>query len=79
LAKAGDDARLDAVLAALAHYLMRLAVMSSPFMPAKSQALWAALGQDGTPEAAWALAEEPRLAGATVHKPENLFPKPATA
>ena len=51
------------MLAALAHCLMRLAVMSSPFMPAKSAALWAALGQDGTPEAAWALAEEPRLAG----------------
>ncbi len=78
LAKAGDDARLDAVLAALAHCLVRLAVMASPFMPEKSQALWAALGQGGTPEAAWAMAAEPRLAGVKVAKPENLFPKPPT-
>ena len=76
LAKLGDDAQLDAALAALARCLLRLAVMSSPFMPTKAQELWAALGQAGTPEAAWSAAVAPDIAGATVVKPENLFPKP---
>jgi len=77
LAKQGDEARLDVVLAALAHCLVRLAVMTSPLMPVKAQELWAALGQTGTPEAAWNAAVAPAIAGATVTKPENLFPKPA--
>lgn len=77
LAKAGDDARLDAVLGALARTLVRLAVMSSPLMPAKATDLWRALGQSGSPEAAWAMAEAPAVAGAAVQKPEILFPKPA--
>ena len=48
LAKAGDDAQsLDVVLAALARCLLRLAVMTSPFMPERAQALWAALGSGG--------------------------------
>ena len=76
LAKQGDEARLDAALAALARCLVRLAVMTSPFMPAKAQELWAALGQVGTPEGAWHAAVAPDIAGATVVKPENLFPKP---
>ncbi|MGH7524004.1 MAG: methionine--tRNA ligase [Gemmatimonadales bacterium] len=77
LAKAGDDARLDTVLHALATCLFRLAVMTSPFMPAKAQALWTALGQPGSPETAWARAETPDIGGANVVKPDNLFPKPA--
>ncbi len=78
LAKAGDDARLDAVLATLAATLLRLAVMTSPFMPAKAAVLWAALGQPGTPEAAWGNALRPdSIAGARVEKPENLFPRSA--
>jgi hypothetical protein len=76
LAKQGDEARLDATLAALARCLVRLAVMTSPFMPTKAQELWAALGQTSTLEAAWNAAVAPAIAGATVTKPENLFPKP---
>jgi methionyl-tRNA synthetase len=77
LAKAGDDARLDIVLAALARCLLRLSVMASPFIPAKAQALWTALGQPGSPEREWRLALQPDLAGVRVAKPDNLFPKPA--
>ena len=77
LAKAGDDARLDVVLASLARCLLRLSVLASPFMPAKAQVLWTALGQPGSPEKEWRLALQPDLAGARVAKPENLFPKPA--
>lgn len=75
LAKSGDETRLDAVLAALASSLLRLAVMTSPFMPQKATALWTALGQDGTPDGAWATALSPAMAGTTVVKPDNLFPK----
>ncbi len=75
LAKAGDHAALDAVLAALAHTLLRLALMARPFMPEKAAQLWDALGQDGPMEGAWGRAEQPVMAGLTVRKPENLFPK----
>lgn len=76
LAKQGEEAKLDAALAALARCLVRLAVMASPFMPAKARELWSALGQAGTPEAAWSVALDPAIAGAATQKPENLFPKP---
>jgi methionyl-tRNA synthetase len=75
LAKAGDDAQLDAVLATLTATLVRLAVLSSPFMPAKAQALWEALGQAGTADAAWETAKHPVVGGVLVRKPENLFPR----
>ena len=75
LAKAGDNAALDASLAALARCLLRLSVMATPFMPVKAQALWTALGQTGSPERAWQLAVTPSIAGARVSKPDNLFPK----
>ncbi len=75
LAKANDDARLDAVLAALARALVRLAVLAAPLMPAKAAALWTALGQQGTPDAGWERAQAPAIAGARVVKPENLFPR----
>jgi methionyl-tRNA synthetase len=78
LAKGGDDVRLDATLATLARCLLRLSVMASPFMPAKAQTLWTALGQEGGPEKAWRLALQPDLAGVRIAKPDNLFPKPAT-
>ncbi len=75
LAKAGSDTELDAVLASLARALLRLAIMSAPFMPEKAHALWGALGQAGAPDAAWPLAESPEMGGRVVVKPENLFPK----
>jgi len=75
LAKGDDPAALDEVLAALARVLQRLAVMTAPIMPGKAEALWTALGQEGTPHAAWARAEAPSMDGARVRKPENLFPR----
>jgi methionyl-tRNA synthetase len=79
LAKAGNDAELDGTLSALARTLVRLAVMASPFMPTKAQALWTALGQSGSPgdPEAWARAKDPDIGGSKVTKPDNLFPKPA--
>ena len=78
LAKQGKDAELDAVLAALARCLVRLAVMTSPFIPLKAQVLWTALGQPGeVSRAAWTRAVTPAAAGARTQKPDGLFPKPA--
>ena len=81
LAKAGNDERLDAVLGALVRCLVRLAAMASPFMPAKAQDLWSALGQSGAPDGhdAWKSAESPDVSGARIVKPDNLFPKPLPA
>jgi len=78
LAKGGDDTALDTALAALARCLVRLSVMASPFMPGKAEALWSALGREGTPASAWESAKAPATAGARVMKPENLFPRAAT-
>jgi methionyl-tRNA synthetase len=79
LAKAGKHAELDDVLAALARSLGRLAVLVSPFIPAKAQALWRMLGQEGeVAKVRWSFIEEPATAGRTVTTPEVLFPKPAT-
>jgi methionyl-tRNA synthetase len=80
LAKEGRDADLDRVLGTLARCLYRLAVLTSPFTPGKSQTLWEALGLEGKAGAApWASLMEPPVAGASTTKPEVLFPKPAPA
>jgi methionyl-tRNA synthetase len=80
LAKQGDDVALDTVLASLAACLARLAVLIGPFMPGKAQELWEALGRSGSVvEAGWVTAGRPALDGATVRKPDNLFPRPAPA
>jgi methionyl-tRNA synthetase len=78
LAKAGNEAKLSEVLLVLARTLFRLAVMASPFMPAKAQALWTALGQSGSPgdPGRWASTGNPPIAGSKITKPDNLFPKP---
>jgi methionyl-tRNA synthetase len=78
LAKQGDDAALDAALAALSRALLRLAVLVAPFIPAAADQLWAALGQgEHLPAAgAWDRAEHPALAGARTHRIPPLFPKP---
>ena len=78
LAKQGREEELDAALAALGACLVRLAVMTSPFTPAKAELLWGALGQPGeASRAAWTTAETPAIAGARTQKPDGLFPKPA--
>ncbi|HXE56619.1 MAG TPA: methionine--tRNA ligase [Gemmatimonadales bacterium] len=77
LAKAGREAELDAALAALARCLYRLAILTSPFLPSKAQALWEALGQPGDVAAAdWSSLAAPPMAGRATRKPEGLFPKP---
>jgi methionyl-tRNA synthetase len=78
LAKQGDDAALDAALAALSRALLRLAVLASPFIPAAADQLWAALGQGAhvPPTGAWDRAEHPALAGAQTRRIPPLFPKP---
>ena len=79
LAKAEKQAELDDVLGALARSLARLAILASPFIPGKAQALWEALGMDGqVAEAGWDLARNPKVAGRTSRKPEILFPKPVS-
>ncbi|HEU4648396.1 MAG TPA: methionine--tRNA ligase [Gemmatimonadales bacterium] len=82
LAKEGRDAELDQVLGTLARCLYRLAVLSSPFTPGKSQALWDALGMQGNAglgAGRWESLAEPPVAGVATNKPEVLFPKPAPA
>ena len=80
LAKQGKEAELDSALGALARVLYRLAVLASPFVPVKAQALWHSLGLQGEASAAaWISLEAPPVSGLTVLKPDILFPKPAAA
>ncbi|HEY7682651.1 MAG TPA: methionine--tRNA ligase [Gemmatimonadales bacterium] len=76
LAKQEQTARLDAVLAALARCLTRLAILIEPFMPGKAAELWRHLGQDAPLTGAWPQATAPEVLGRRVHKPDGLFPKP---
>jgi methionyl-tRNA synthetase len=79
LAKAQQDAELDGTLAALARALGRLAILASPFIPAKAQMLWESLGMEGSvSRTSWADAERPEVSGRQVRRPDVLFPKPAT-
>jgi methionyl-tRNA synthetase len=76
LAKQGRTAELDAALAALARCLVRLAVLTGPFMPGKAAELWRHVWQDAPVPPSWGQAERPEATGARVRKPEGLFPKP---
>jgi methionyl-tRNA synthetase len=79
LAKSGKEDELDEALAALARALGRLAIMTSPFIPGKSQALWEMLGLDGPLAAAsWSAAEQPPVSGRKTRRSDVLFPKPAS-
>jgi methionyl-tRNA synthetase len=78
LAKQERQAELDQVLAALARCLVRLALLSGPFMPGKAAELWQHLGQDASTRDSWSQAEKPDPTGAKVRKPDGLFPKPAS-
>jgi methionyl-tRNA synthetase len=79
LAKAGKESELDDVLGALARMLTRLTILSSPFIPSKSQALWEMLGFDGeVATGGWEATEQPAVSGRTVSRAEVLFPKPAS-
>jgi methionyl-tRNA synthetase len=79
LAKAGQDPELDQTLAALARALGRLAILTSPFIPEKAQALWEMLGLEGRVAAApWREVEQPSVLGRRVRRGSVLFPKPAS-
>ncbi len=76
LAKAGDDAALDAVLASLMRQLARQAVLLAPFMPAKAQAVWEQLGGPGqVVDQRFDGLGSLDAAGWQVHKGDSLFPK----
>jgi len=77
-AKTGDDAGLDQTLASLARALVRLAALTSPFIPAAAAQLSAALGlgAQGKPTQAWRDALAPSVAGLASTKIAPLFPKP---
>jgi methionyl-tRNA synthetase len=76
LAKAGDDAGLDRALAALARCLIRLAIMAAPFLPAKAEELWRALGcSDDLWRVHWGSLIRPQVAGLRTVRPPILFPK----
>src|SRR5437899_965605 len=77
LAKAGKDAELDRVLAALARTVARLALLTRPFIPATARAIWALFPE--APALDTVLLEDvPGLdvRGQRIAKPPILFPKP---
>ncbi len=79
LAKAGEEVELDSALASLTRCLYRMAVLVSPFMPEKGDALWSALGQQGTAASAqWENLINPPVTGAHTTKVAALFPKATT-
>src|SRR3954467_15345885 len=79
LAKADKQSELDEVLGSLARVLARLAILTSPFIPGKAQALWGMLGFDGQVSSEkWESAERPAVSGRMVSRAEVLFPKPAS-
>ena len=77
LAKAGDDAALDAVLYSAADALRGVAVLLNAFMPKTSALLWAALGAPGDLAAQRIddVATTPLPPGSRVTKTEPLFPR----
>lgn len=78
LAKQGQTVTLHATLAALTRALARITILASPFLPAKTQLAWAALGLPGeAKEAGWGALEAPPIGGRTVQKLAPLFPKAA--
>jgi methionyl-tRNA synthetase len=77
LAKRGEAEPLDRTLAALTRALVRITLMASPFMPGKTQQLWAALGlHTAVSDAGWGVLERPPGGGLGVQKLPPLFPKP---
>ena len=77
LAKGGDPAALDTVLANLTRSVARISVLASPFLPEKAEQLWNALGS-GRRLTAVRFTDVIDLdpAGWAVDKLPPLFPKP---
>ena len=79
LAKAGDDAALDASLVALAACLMQLSVLATPFLPDAAAKLWRSLGLQGTvTDARLDRLKSPAVHGLHTTRPPVLFPKDRT-
>jgi len=80
-AKAGDTAGLDETLGALARCIVRLSILTIPFIPRASAALRTALGLgDSAPAGGWwSLANRPEAEGLKTSKVPPLFPKPLAA
>ncbi len=77
LARRGAQAELDLALSALARCLVRLSVMTWPFMPGKAAELWSALGCSGDLRSVhWGSLSAPQVAGLATSRPPVLFPKP---
>ena len=78
LARRGDDAGLDSVLANLARVVVRLAVLGQPFVPATARRIWDLLGVDPRlEEVRFDALAAPAVEGRRVMKPPILFPKDA--
>jgi methionyl-tRNA synthetase len=78
LAKEGKTQELGNTLGSLARTLARIAILLGPFMPGKSDEIWAALGLDGSATgASWEAYADPGVDGLMVQKPAPLFPKPS--
>ncbi len=77
LAKEGEPAMLDAVLASLVRTVAYLGALAGPFMPGKAGAIWDALGTS-RPLSRLSLGDLPALslAGLSTTRPPILFPKP---
>ncbi len=75
LAKEAKDADLDAALGTLARCLYRLALMTDPFMPAKTARLWEGLGQTVGAQRTWESGTAPPVEGSPTRRVEILFPK----
>ena len=77
LARERREAELDSALGSLGRCLSRLAVLVSPFMPEKAEAVWQSLGRSGTAAGAnWESVANPVPEGGVVSRPPILFPKP---
>ena len=76
LAKSKDP-RLNSVLGSLTRTLSRVTVLIQPFIPAKAEIVWRALGyQKPVADARWDTLETPSSEGKSVTKLTPLFPKP---
>ena len=80
-AKAGDQAGLDETLGSLTRCLIRLSVLTAPFVPTAAGVLWTALGLGETmPKSGlWHQATTPSGEALKTSKIPPLFPKPELA
>jgi methionyl-tRNA synthetase len=76
LAKSGDDAALDSVLANLVRTVGRLALLAGPFIPEKAAEVWRLLGNADWDTVRLEAARTPDFTGRHLLPAPILFPKP---